>query len=98
MRKSALLQTFEHWFRIIQHRLRNKEIACRDQVADDTDDMAIEEAVSARRERSLASSAQAHWESWKSNCTRVGSRWVLNESREVANMNSNHVNVENEET
>jgi len=74
-RKSALLQTYEHWYRIIQHRFRSLEFHTDAQEStDDTED--IEASIQARRERYLASSASAHWLEWKATCTRQGSRWV----------------------
>lgn len=74
-KKSPLLQTFEHWYKIIQHRFRNKDDL---EHINETPDLTNEAAVQARRERSVNSSAAAHWENWRTTCTRQGSRWVPN--------------------
>lgn len=76
-KKSALLQTFEHWFRIIQHRFRNKDILhSEDDQATHAEDQNV--VLQARRARVFASTASAHWAEWRSRCTRQGSRWVPN--------------------
>jgi len=90
-RKSALLQTYEHWYRIIQYRFRNLEFQTNDsEPTDDTPDMEV--AIQARRERYLASSASAHWIAWKATRTRQGSRWVPNSQQVEADVEP--VNVE----
>jgi len=75
-RKSPLKQTFEHWFRIIQHRLRNKEELIQNE--NELYDLDVEAACQVRRERSLNSSAQTHWEEWRASMKRDGSLWIPN--------------------
>lgn len=48
--KSALLQTFEHWYRIIGHRLRNKDVLDNEPVVN-TDE--IEGEIQARLKGTL---------------------------------------------
>lgn len=74
-KKSPLIQTFQHWYRIIAHRFRNKEAAINNT---EFDSLQGEEAIAARREASLNSSAALHSALWRAKCTRVGSRWVPN--------------------
>lgn len=74
-KKSPLLQTFEHWYRIIQHRFRNKEELEKN---NESHDLANDDALQLRRERYVNSSAASHWEEWRASCTRLGSRWVPN--------------------
>lgn len=76
-KKSPLVQTFQHWYRIISHRFRNKEV-----VVDECqfDVLSTEEAVAARRAASLNSAAAAHTALWRAKCTRVGSKYVPNSS------------------
>jgi len=76
--RSPLLQTFEHWYRII-HRFQNNEDL---EKSDKLVHLTNEDAMAARRERSINSSASAHWEEWRSNCTRQGFRWVPNVSED----------------
>lgn len=76
-RKSALHQTFEHWYRIIQHRFRNKELLESEvQTPQSSEDMT--EALATRRARTFSSSDAAHWAEWRANCTWQGSRFVPN--------------------
>lgn len=89
--KSALLQTFEHWYRIIGHRLRNKDVLDNEPVVN-TDE--IEGEIQARRERYFASSAAAHWAEWRTTCTRIGSRWIPNLPSE-GNDNQNYHDTNN---
>lgn len=77
-RKSALHQTFEHWYRIIQHRFRNKELLESEvQTPQSSEDMT--EALATRRARTFSSSDAAHWAEWRANCTWQGSRFVPNQ-------------------
>lgn len=78
-KKSPLLQTYEHWFRIIQHRFHNQEILDNQH----TDTSTIEEIIQKRREASMNSSAARHAAEWRENCTRVGSRWIPNNTSTV---------------
>lgn len=80
-KKSPLLQTYEHWFRIIQHRFHNQEILDNQH----TDTSIAEEIIQKRREASVNSSAARHAVEWRENCTRVGSRWVPNNIGTVNN-------------
>lgn len=74
LRKSPLLQVYEHWYRIIQHRFKNKSLHDSEEFLNLTGDVAIR----ARRDRSISSSAAAHHAAWRETCTRQGSRWVPN--------------------
>jgi hypothetical protein len=60
----------------MQHRFRNKEIESNFEPKEELGD--AYNIIQARRERSLASSAAAHWAEWRARCTRVGSRWMPN--------------------
>jgi len=70
------LQTYQHWYRIIAHRFRNKEVAVS---ASEYDALGAESAVARRREASVNSSAVAHSTLWRAKCERVGSRWIPKE-------------------
>lgn len=72
-KKSPLIQTYQHWYRIVAHRFRNKETAIK---ASDFVTLNIDDVVAARRQASLNSSAAAHSALWRAKCVRVGSRWV----------------------
>lgn len=75
--KNALHHTFEHWYHIIQHRFRNKELLESEvQTPQSSEDMA--EALATRRARTFSSSDAAHWAEWRANCTWQGSRFVPN--------------------
>jgi hypothetical protein len=73
IKKSPLLQTYEHWFRIIQHRFYNKELEA--SVIDTTDE-SNEARIQRRREASINSSAALHSAQWRARCQSKGSRWV----------------------
>lgn len=73
-KKSPLLQTYEHWFRIIQHRFHNQVV----ERSSCTHVGTAEEIIQKRREASLNSSAASHAAEWRARCTRVGSRWIPN--------------------
>jgi len=73
LKKSPLLQTYEHWFRIIQHRFYNKELeAIVADMPNDTNEVRIQK----KREASINSSAALHSAQWRARCQRKGSRWV----------------------
>lgn len=74
-KKSPLLQTYEHWYRIVQHRFRNKEIHDNEPINRNDRD---EETIQRRRQASLQSSAAAHSTNWRANCRREGKRWIPN--------------------
>ena len=80
-RKSPLLQTYQHWYRIIAHRFRNKENVIAS--TDIDSQLQGEAAIAARRAAAINSSASAHSALWRAKCKRVGSRWVPMESQEV---------------
>lgn len=71
-KKSPLVQTFQHWYRIIAHRFRNKEDES------EFDRLNGEAAIAARRMASLNSVAAANTALWHVKCKRVGSRYVPN--------------------
>jgi len=73
-RKSPLLHVYEHWYRIIQHRFKNKSLHNSEEFLDLSGDATIQ----ARHEQSISSSAATHHAAWRETCTRQGSRWVLN--------------------
>lgn len=73
-RKSPILQTYEHWYRIIQHRFRNIKLQENDESRSHPYDIDVQ--IQTRRERLLASSALEHAAEWRAQCVRVGSRWV----------------------
>lgn len=74
-RRSAIVQTFQHWYRIIAHRFRNKDLNINQ---DSFSTLMGEEAVAARRAASLNSSSTAHSAIWQAKCTRQGSRYIPN--------------------
>ena len=73
IKKRPLVQTFQHWYRIIAHRFRNKEITLNEAELQTLNSDAI---VAARRAASVNSSANAHSALWRAKCTRIGSKWV----------------------
>lgn len=73
VKKSPLVQTFQHWYRIIAHRFRNKDTQI---PVNEFDTLEAELAIAARREASLRSSAAAHSAAWRSKCRRQGSKWL----------------------
>jgi len=72
-KKSPILQTYEHWYRIVQHRFYNKE-----HESEEDKNLESEERVRKRREASVNSSAIEHAAAWRAQCTRVGSHWIRN--------------------
>jgi hypothetical protein len=88
-KKSALVQTYQHWYRIIAHRFRNKELALNaSNLAANID---ILEKIAQRREASVQSSAAAHTALWRDKRIRKGSRWVSNEDDVVHCTNESNV-------
>ena len=78
VKKNPLLQTYQHWYRIIAHRFRNKDTILN--AIDLEAKLQGESAILARREASLRSSATAHSALWREKYTRVGSKWIPNET------------------
>lgn len=74
-RKSAIVQTFQNWYRIIAHRFRNKDLNIKQ---NSFSTLMGEEAVAARRAANLNSSSAAHSAIWRAKCTRQGSRYIPN--------------------
>jgi hypothetical protein len=94
-KKSPILQTYQHWYRIIQHRFHHKELEqqqCQavtsDQILDDT---IIEERIQARRNASLNSIAAQRSAEWRAKRIRVGKRWLPLEEETVS------TNIDDEE-
>jgi hypothetical protein len=89
-KKSLLIQTFQHWYRIIQHRFVEEEK--KSQNLPDTDVLLEKEAlIQKHRLASINSSAKAHSELWRHKCLRKGSKWVPQES-EVSNEEGGNFN------
>ena len=60
-KKSPLVQTYQCWYRIIQHRFHEKTIkANATHIQDGEDHLTIEAKIQKRREASAASSSNAH--------------------------------------
>ena len=78
VKKSPLVQTYQHWYRIIAHWFRNKDTILT--AIDLEAKLQGESAILARREASRRSSAAAHSALWREKCTRVGSKWIPNET------------------
>jgi len=79
-KKSPLLQTYQHWYRIIHHRFREQtELDAESQSHESDEWLTAEAKIEKRRTTSLASSARAHSELWRQKCQRVGSKWVPHE-------------------
>lgn len=77
-KKSPLEQTYQHWYRIIQHRFRNEVKKAKDMEALQGQEGLLAEArIQKRRETALASSANAHSALWRQKYERKGSKWVL---------------------
>jgi hypothetical protein len=88
--QSLLIQTFQHWYRIIQHRFVEEEK--KSQNLPDTDVLLEKEAlIQKHRLASINSSAKAHSELWRHKCLRKGSKWVPQES-EVSNEEGGNFN------
>jgi hypothetical protein len=83
-KKSALVQTYQHWYRIIAHRFRNQEAEALN-VEDLEEALSAEAKIQARRDASINSSSAAHSALWRSNCIRKGSKWVPRDSTEATN-------------
>lgn len=81
-RKSPLLQTFQHWYRIIGHRFRNKSNGEATYNVNLEEMLSTQEKIQVRREASINSSAAAHSAEWRAKCTRKGRRWVPLDSAE----------------
>jgi hypothetical protein len=76
-KKSPLVQTYQHWYRIIQHRFHEQMIkANATHIQNGEDHLTIEARIQKRREAYAASSANAHSSLWRQKCQRVGSKWV----------------------
>ena len=75
-KKSPLVQTFQHWYKIIAHRFRNRNTTLN--AAELEANLQGEAATLARREASLRSASAAHTAMWREKCTRVGSKWIPN--------------------
>lgn len=71
-RISPLIQTYQHWYRIIQHRFHNKDNI----PVMFAEDLPSDIILQRRREASLNSSASAHHAIWRSKCIRKGRKWV----------------------
>lgn len=94
-KKNALHHTFEHWYRIIQHRFRNKEFQESEvQTPQSSEDMA--EALAARRARTFSSSVAAHWVEWRANCTRQRSHFVPNQISNDEQINEDSIDSQRE--
>lgn len=70
-KKSPLVQTYQHWYRIIAHRFWNKELVSN---LTKVNTSCTEDAIAKRCEASLRSATTAHAELWRSKCRREGSR------------------------
>lgn len=90
-KKSPLVQTYQHWYRIIQHRFR--EIKKEEQLQHDNNafqnseaGIDIETRVWIRRKAAANSSAQAHAALWRDKCDRVGSKYVPKSQKSQASV------------
>lgn len=82
--KSPLLQTYQHWYRIIQHRFREQAEYDAEIQSHETEEwLTVQAKIEKRREASLASSAKAHSILWRQKCQRVGSKWIPQENLAV---------------
>lgn len=74
---SPLEQTYQHWYRLIQHRFREKENKTSASLWEQSEEgLTVEARIQKRREASINSSANLHSQLWRQNCDRVGSKWV----------------------
>ena len=71
-KKNPLLQTFQHWFRIVGHRFRNKETEASNPPDFDLA-LSVEAKIQARREASINSSSTIHSAEWRERRIRKGS-------------------------
>ena len=92
--RSPLLQVFEHWYEIIQHRFRNQNLQDTNEFDHVTD---VDVVLQARRERSIHSSASAHHSVWRATCIREGSRWVPQVNSQEPIVNSEELDVDSHE-
>lgn len=75
-KKSPLLQTYQHWYRIIQHRFQEQvEKSSERENHEGEQWLTMEAQIEKRREASLNSPAQAHHLLWRQKCHRIGSKW-----------------------
>jgi len=75
-KKSPLVLTYNHWYKIIQYRFRDQEKLDREASFGDIEGLVAEVQILKRREASISSSAQAHWELWRAKCDQVGSKYI----------------------
>lgn len=76
-KKSPLIQTYQHWYRIIQHRFRETEKQTRlDNEALHAETNIDEVRIWIKREAAINSSVALHAALWRAKCDRVGSKWV----------------------
>lgn len=76
-KKSPLEQTYQHWYRIIQHRFQDMEKLTKENLSLTEHDRAtITTQIERRREASALSSAATHAALWRQKCDRIASKWV----------------------
>ena len=84
-KKNPLKQTFQHWYRIIGHRFRNRIEAEKAPTVDHEEILDVEAKIEVRRVASINSSATAHNAEWRAKCIRKGSRWIPLASEDTNN-------------
>lgn len=74
LRHSAIVQSFQWWYRVIQHReiqRKRKEARAKNPVI-----LAVEAAAEKRRQTSNLSTTNARHAKWKKGCVRIGSQFI----------------------
>jgi len=94
-KKSPLVQTYQHWYRIIHHRFWDQEKHDKEITFQESEEgLALEALILKTRRKYL--SLQAHWLLWREKCSRKGNKFIPlvdtneteNDSREVLDISS----------